>query len=68
MEKQKTEYKSDDRVKRLDRPGCLGTVLTLREEVVGSSGEAALRSVMVKIQWDNGTVSYFQPEAIELVK
>ena len=57
--------KVDDRVRRIGKPGPIGTVKALREEVVGSSGEADKKEVLVKIQWDNGTLSYFAPESIE---
>jgi len=58
------KIKVEDRVKRQDRAGCLGTVVALREEVVGSSGQASHKEVLVKVQWDNGTVSYFSPESL----
>lgn len=61
------EFKISDRVRRVKKAGPLGTVKALREEVVGSSGEANRKEVLVKIQWDNGTLSYFAPESIELV-
>lgn len=61
------DYKINDRVRRVKKTGPLGTVKALREEVVGSSGEANRKEVLVKIQWDNGTLSYFAPESIELV-
>lgn len=59
-------YKVEDRVRRVGRAAPLGTVKALREEVVGSSGEADRKETLVKIQWDNGTLSYFSPESIEL--
>lgn len=59
--------KVDDRVRRIGRTAPVGTVKALREEVIGSSGEASKKDVLVKVQWDNGTLSYFAPESIELV-
>ena len=61
------QVKVDDRVRRVGRSGPVGTVKSLREEVIGSSGEAGKKEVLVKIQWDNGTLSYFSPESVEVV-
>lgn len=59
-------FKVNDRVKRIGRSAPLGTVKAIREEVIGSSGEAGRKEVLVKIQWDNGSLSYFAPESVEL--
>jgi hypothetical protein len=65
--KKENTFKIDDRVKRIGRPGCLGTVKVLREEVIGSSGESSKCEFLIKVQWDNGTLSYFAPESLEHV-
>jgi len=57
-----------DRVKRAKIPGCHGIVKELRTEVTASSAEAREKSLIISVQWDNGTLSYMTPEALELVK
>jgi hypothetical protein len=59
------EFKVNDRVKRVSGSGCLGVVKEIREEIVGTSGDTKDKAVLVKVQWDNGTLSYFSPEALE---
>lgn len=60
------KLKADDKVKRIDRPGCLGIVQSVREEVIGSTGDGD-KSLLVEVKWDNGTVSFFDPESLEVV-
>lgn len=62
-----TNLKKNDRVKRRERPGCLGVIKDIREEVIGSGGDAQEKALLVEVQWDNGVVSYFAPEALEAV-
>lgn len=45
--------------------GCLGTIKALREETTNSNRESRERSIMLQVQWDNGTLSYHGPEALE---
>ncbi|MFN4894608.1 MAG: hypothetical protein ACK5Y6_07625 [Pseudomonadota bacterium] len=45
--------------------GCVGTVKALREETTLAAQESRAKSLMVLVQWDNGTLSYHGPEAIE---
>lgn len=45
--------------------GCCGIVKALRNETTTSSTESKSRSVMVQVLWDNGTLSYHGPEALE---
>ncbi len=45
--------------------GCTGTVKALREETTLTSRESRERSIMVQVQWDNGTLSYLGPEGLE---
>lgn len=59
--------KVNDRVKRKNNLGCLGVVKEVREEIVGSAGDTREKALIVKVLWDNGTVSYFDPESIENV-
>lgn len=58
----------NDRVKRSNTPGCYGVIKELRQEVTGSSGEAAARAWMCKVLWDNGTFSYYSPSMLEKVE
>ncbi len=48
--------------------GCCGVVKSLRHETTGNAGESKNRSVMVQVMWDNGTLSYHGPEALEHAK
>lgn len=48
--------------------GCCGVVRSLRHETTTSSAEAKNRSAMVQVLWDNGTLSYHGPEALEHAK
>jgi hypothetical protein len=45
--------------------GCIGTIQALREETTNSNRESRERSIMVHVLWDNGTLSYHGPEALE---
>jgi hypothetical protein len=45
--------------------GCVGTIKALREETTNSNRESRERSIMVHVLWDNGTLSYHGPEALE---
>lgn len=58
----------NDRVKRVNTEGCCGVIKELRQEVTGSSGETANRAWLCKVQWDNGTFSYYSPSQLEKVK
>ena len=60
-----TDLKVDDRVRRCGGEGCLGVIKEIREEIVGTSGDTTDKALLVKVLWDNGTLSYFSPEALE---
>lgn len=45
--------------------GCMGTVKTLREETTLAAQESKTKSIMFLVQWDNGTLSYHGPDALE---
>ena len=67
------KIKINDRVKRLNgSSGCHGVVKDVRIETsaLRSKIDEAERekASMVCVQWDNGTQSFFAPEALELVK
>ena len=62
------KLKVNDRVKRANGCGCLGVVKDIRTEVSTTSAETREKNLMIKVAWDNGTVSYFGPEALEVVQ
>ena len=57
--------KKDQRVKRKSGTGCLGTVQSVRSETTASTGDLTSKGLLVQVQWDNGTLSYFTPDALE---
>ncbi len=61
-------FKAGDRVVRVHVPGSQGTVKEIREETVqsGDSRERE-RPVIIGVQWDNGTISYFGTAGLKLV-
>lgn len=60
-------FKPGDRVIRVHLPGSQGTVKEVREETIqqGDSRDRE-RPVIIGVQWDNGTVSYFGPAGLKL--
>jgi hypothetical protein len=56
-----------DRVKRKNQNGCYGTVVEVRTEVTKTNAQLDERSLLVSVQWDNGTYSYFTPAALQTV-
>lgn len=63
------KLKVEDRVKRVDAPGCQGTVKSVRQEtIISSSNSEKERPTIVTVLWDNGTQSCFGPDALEIVK
>ena len=62
------ELKEKDRVKRKNGGGCYGIVQSVQTEITSSSGDTKDKGKLVSVQWDNGTISYFDPSALELVK
>lgn len=61
------KFKINDRVKRNQLSGCLGTVREIRIESSASTQAQRERGILVCVQWDNGTVSFFSPESLDLV-
>jgi hypothetical protein len=48
--------------------GCPGVVKAVRYETsTSSSDRTGEKSVMLHIQWDNGTLSYLGPEGVERI-
>ena len=64
------KFKVNDRVKRAGVSGCYGTVKAVRAETINvtSHADEKDKNLMVNVQWDNGTLSYFSPSALEPVK
>ena len=65
---EKLTIKIDDRVRNKIIPRCLGVVKDIHEEVIATSGDTRDKARLVKVLWDNGTLSYFSPEALEVVQ
>ena len=61
--------KVNDRVRRSAQQGCLGVIKEIRNEVMTSKveEEELQKSAMLNILWDNGTLSYLSPDAVEHV-
>jgi hypothetical protein len=59
------KFKENDRVRRIGSTACPGTVKGLRTEITATTPEARERGLLVSVLWDNGTMSYFSPEALE---
>jgi hypothetical protein len=61
------KFKQEERVRRASHKGCDGTVIEVRTELEngGLSEEAREKGVMVGVKWDNGTISFMAPEALE---
>lgn len=60
-------FQENTRVKRKSGSSCLGTIIAIREEIDTSNQKNMNLPVMLKIKWDNGKVSYFDPESVAIV-
>ncbi|MCB0330088.1 MAG: hypothetical protein KDD70_10500 [Bdellovibrionales bacterium] len=59
---------SGARVRRKKGKGSMGTVKEIRTEVTAAgSNDPAEKGLMVIVDWDNGTQSYFTPNSLEVV-
>lgn len=67
MSDESKKIKENDRVRRLNTPGCLGTVKEVKTEISATTPEAREKHVLINVQWDNGTLSYLSPAALEIV-
>ncbi|NLF24711.1 MAG: hypothetical protein GX589_03520 [Deltaproteobacteria bacterium] len=63
-----TNLKVNDRVKRVGVERSYGLIKEVREEIIGTSGDTKDKGILVKVQWDNGTISYFSPESLQLIE
>ncbi len=66
-----SKFKSGDRVLRVSTEGPLGTVEkvrieTTRETIKQDGGEPP--AITVTVLWDNGTLSHFVPDGLELAE
>lgn len=59
------KFKINDKVKRTGLPGVYGIVKDVRKETT-AKGESKEKNIMICVLWDNGTQSYFSPEALEI--
>lgn len=64
----KQNLKVSDRVKRATGDGCLGVIKEIREETMAARVESPQKSPLVNVLWDNGTLSYLSPDALQLVE
>ena len=62
------DFKTGDRVTRVHVSGSQGTVKEIREETVqqGDSRDRD-RPLIIGVQWDNGTVSFFGQQGLKKV-
>ncbi len=60
------KLKENDRVRRINVPGCVGVVKQIRAETAASTVEQKEEALLVTVLWDNGTFSYFSPASLEL--
>lgn len=58
-------FEIEDRVKRTDNTGPLGTVKESRVEVTATNAEAREKGRMYVVLWDNGTQSCFAADGLE---
>ena len=56
----------NNRVRRSDKSGTLGTVKQVRTEVTASSQEAKEKGKMYYVLWDNGTLSCLGGDGLEI--
>ena len=62
------EFKVSDRVKRVEPRGSQGTVIKVRQESLSPSANQNREVLpLIKVNWDNGSVSYHAPDALQLV-
>jgi hypothetical protein len=69
MEEVQVEFKQGDRVKRAGTEGPSGTVKQVRIESVRQSirnDKGDPPGVTVTVLWDNGTLSHFIPDGLEV--
>lgn len=65
---ERVPFKINDRVKRKDSRSCAGIVQEVRKELAATSAvNNEMASWMVRVLWDNGTSSYFDPGSLELL-
>lgn len=61
-------FKINDRVRRRNSRCCAGVVQEVRKELAATSvANNETASWMVRVLWDNGTSSYFDPSSLEQV-
>lgn len=59
--------KIKDRVKRIgNKNSSIGTVLSITEEVSASTTQSKENPLLITVQWDNGTISVFSNDGLEI--
>jgi len=53
----------DGKVVRADGTGVRGVVVSIREEI-GTKAVSSESGIIIGVQWDNGTLSFFTPDAL----
>lgn len=64
-DKNEIKLATNDRVKRTSGEGCHGIVKEVRAETTAAASKE--KPLLVLVQWDNGTASYFAPESLTKV-
>jgi len=61
------KFKIEERVRRANQTGCDGAVIEVRMELenAGLNEDAREKGAMIGVKWDNGTVSFLAPDALE---
>lgn len=62
------KFKPLDRVRKILGSHIQGTVKEVRTESTAPVGQEIARGLMVLVLWDNGTLSFFGPDALEHVR
>ena len=58
-------FKEEDLVQRISGEGGFGTVKFVREEIQSHSSTTRAAKYLINVLWDNGTLSYLAPEALQ---
>lgn len=59
------EFKEKDRVQRTNGQGPLGFVVSIRHDSAAVSSTREESGVLVGVNWDNGSYSFFTPSALK---
>ncbi len=59
-----SEFKENDVVVKVGTAGIRGVIKEIKYEITGTQGSKE-KGQMISVEWDNGTISYLAPEALE---